>query len=108
MTAVTTALLLVFGCSDPNAPTRSTLDQLVSQRATEQQIAETLHVSGLTRYTPGSEQWESLVTFLGGEAFRRGDTPKGYEPIARAVRKQRGILFYTTDYTQVWLILYRP
>ena len=83
--------------SDPDAPSRATLDALLKKQATREEIGASL-IGQYTWYAPGSPAWDGLLQFLRNE---RG----GYAPVREAVDRQQEIVYHTTMWQQTWIFL---
>jgi hypothetical protein len=84
--------------SDPDAPTRATLDALVARHASRDEIAKEL-TGSYTWYAPETDAWAGLLQSL------RGGGTDYLAPVQTAVRQNRKIMFHTTMWQQTWIFL---
>ena len=99
--AVIVVALCAASCSaisDPDAPTRATLDALVARHASRDEIGKEL-TGAYTWYAPSTEAWAGLLQSL------RGGGPDYLGPVQAAVRKNQKIMFHTTMWQQTWIFL---
>jgi hypothetical protein len=93
------AVFLAASCdaiSDPDAPSRETLEALLAKKAGREEIGASL-VGKYTWYAPDTKEWEGLLQFLDG--------PEGYAPVREAVKRKQKIMYHTTMWQQTWIFL---
>jgi hypothetical protein len=77
---------------DPHAPSKETLEQLLSERATRTRVEDVLGKE-YTWYERGTPSWDAL---------RNGDDP---EDVRKAIQIYPKLMFYTTMWQRTWIFL---